>query len=142
MKGITKYIVAGTLLAGASVASATSLPGFTSSGVLQSGSSASAQCQTDKLNVAYTPNNTGVWLKSVTISGIDNACVGKYLTVNTMKPNGSVYGTDTVQVTGASQTLSNYPGEYIHDSNYPYGSTQGNEVDHLIVTFSDNAPAA
>ncbi|MGH3497094.1 MAG: hypothetical protein ACRDP1_06495 [Nocardioidaceae bacterium] len=144
MRGLIKYGMVATLLAGAGVASATSLPGFSSSGVLQSGNAHSAQCQTSNVSVAYTPNSTGVWLSSITIGNIDANCGGKYVTVSTIRPNGSVDGTDhaLVPAGGGAVTLSSYPGEYINDSNYnSNGNTPANQVDHVIVTFSDNAPA-
>ena len=137
MKKLIKYGVAATLLAGAGVASATSLPGFADSGVLQSGASATASCQTSKLDIAYTPDGLANYLYSVTVSNIDPACQGKYLTVSTIGPDGSEIGQNTGQVPAGNTavTYTNWPNEYIHTYN-----GQGRQVDHVLVTFSDNAP--
>lgn len=133
--GAIKYGVVAAVLAGGAVAGATSLPAFGSSGVLQSGSSDSASCQTDALSIAYTPDTNANYLKTITVSGIDAACVGKYITVKPVQKNGSglhspAGPTDFTQVTGSSESLSTY-------ANAPIS-----QIDHSVVTFSDNPPAS
>ena len=140
MRRWAKYGFAGAVLAGATVAGATSLPAFssTNSGVLQSGASQTAVCQSTPLDITYTPNVTGIYLAGVTVSSINAACDGKYITVSTLSNTGSVLGTNHALLTAAqtSETFGygDWPNEYISTIYAPF-------VDHVIVTFSDNAPS-
>ncbi len=106
-------LVAGLVVFGGVIASATSLGGV-SSRALGSGASVVASCDTDGVAVAYTTAfdaASGTYrVSAVTVSGIAAACSGQQIEVGLRNSAGtSSVSTARTTVSGTSQTLAVSP---------------------------------
>jgi hypothetical protein len=106
-------LVAGLVVFGGVIASASSLGGV-SSRALGSGASVVASCDTDGVAVAYTTAfdaASGTYrVSAVTVSGIAAACSGQQIEVGLRNSAGtSSVSTARTTVSGTSQTLSVSP---------------------------------
>jgi hypothetical protein len=113
MKRTTIAIIAGLLVFGGVLASASSLGGVTSK-ALGSSTSVVGSCDTDGVNLAYTTAfdaATGTYrVSAVVISGIAAACSGQNIAVSLKNTAGtSSVSTTPTAVTGTSQTISISP---------------------------------
>lgn len=108
MKKLFGALIAGSLMFGAVMASAATLP--VSGGSLQA-NTMSVVCQpSNPVHVGYTTQISGSnvnEVKTVTLSGIDAACAGANATVNikTDSPGTVWYGWGTVPAGGGSMTF-------------------------------------
>jgi hypothetical protein len=113
MKRTLIALVAGLVVFGGVIASASSLGGV-SSRALGSGASVVASCDTDGVALAYTTAfdvASGTYrVSAVTVSGISAACSGQQIEVGLRNTAGtSSVSTTRTTVSGTSQTLSVSP---------------------------------
>lgn len=113
MKRTLIALVAGLVVFGGVIASASSLGGV-SSRALGSGASVVASCDTDGVALAYTTafdGATGTYrVSAVTVSGIAAACSGQQIEVGLRNTAGTAsVSTTRTTVTGTSQSLTVSP---------------------------------